>query len=114
MVFFGSLSHQDRFGQQVHCMEPGAMSLMLSIVDGTGPRSPEIITIHSKAAMLAAKAGFDTKMWALLRSQGAKPDSVSIKCFDTGTTCHAQALSNNLILASYIINIDRCPLHNHA
>ena len=25
------------------------------------------------------RAGVDTKMWALLRSQGAKPDSVSIK-----------------------------------
>ena len=51
----------------------------------------------------ATESGVDTKMWALLRSQGAKSDSVSIKWFDTGTTCHVQALSNNLILASYII-----------
>ena len=34
-VFSWSPSHQDRFGQQVHCMEPGAMSLMLSVVDGS-------------------------------------------------------------------------------
>ena len=34
-VFSWSPSHQDRFGQQVHCMEPGAMSLMRSIVDGS-------------------------------------------------------------------------------
>ena len=47
--------------------------------------------------------GVDTKMWALLGSQGAKSDSVSIKLFDTGTTCHVQAFSNDLILASYII-----------
>ena len=35
--------------------------------------------------------GVDTKMWALLRSQGANSDSVSIKWFGTGTSCHVQA-----------------------
>ena len=47
--------------------------------------------------------GVDTKMWALLRSQGANSDSVSIKWFGTGTSCHVQAFSNNVILASYMI-----------
>ena len=34
-------------------------------------------------------SGVDTKMWALLGSQGANSDSVSIKWFDTGSTCVA-------------------------
>ena len=52
---------------------------------------------------LSHAAGVDTRMWALLRSQGAKSDCVSIKGFGTGTKCHVQDFSNNLILASYIV-----------
>ena len=37
-------------------------------------------------------------MWALLGSQGANSDSVSIKWSDTDTTCHVQAFSNDLML----------------
>ena len=54
-------------------------------------------------SVLPSCAGVDTKMWALLRSQGANSDSVSIKWFGTGTSCHVQAFSNNVILASYMI-----------
>ena len=39
-----------------------------------------------------------TKMWALLGSQGANSDSVSINWSDTDTTCHVQAFSNDLML----------------
>ena len=52
-------------------------------------------------------SGVDTKMWALLGSQGANSDSVSIKWFDTGTTCHWFDID-------IVYNISRCPLHNHA
>ena len=50
------------------------------------------------------KARVDTKNWALVGFQGANSDSVSIKWFDTGTTCrHVQAFSHDFIVASYII-----------
>ena len=47
----------------------------------------------------------DTKMQALLRPQGANAKSVSIKSFDTtgSITYYVQALSNDLILVSYLI-----------
>ena len=48
-------------------------------------------------------AGVDTKMWALLGSQGSNSDSVSITWFDIGTF-------DTGIVCKKI----RCPFHNHA
>ena len=61
------------------------------------------IGLTTNSSMSRSTSGVDTKMWALLRSQGANSDSVSIKWFGTGTSCHVQAFSNNVILASYMI-----------
>ena len=81
--------------QPLHLMHDKSLSLLHTLTDlfhTACSQTAEVLSSRSCRANVVpfqtcsflSLTGVDTKMWALLRSQGAKSDSVSIKWFDTG------------------------------